>query len=374
MGVSAKETAPTALGHLTVADLSDSIAGQFCGRLFADYGAEVLLVEPARGSPVRAMPPMSTDGLGESLLFRHLNAGKRSVALDPTTVAGRRAQDEILAASDVAILPAGADARHFAVLCPKAVIVAINNFAPETPLAHWKGPEIVIQALSGMMHNNGACGRQPLYGTGDRSAYAAGQAAYIGATTALYAREALGTGQIVSIDRAETAVAMAFPYVMQFIYSGHDRSRAELSIPAGQVLCRGGWVCIWIYNFRWKAVCETLGLPELTDDPRFADPATRRGNWDELFRIVQKKVGDRDAEELVGALQDAEVIAAVAYRPSELHSNRHLAARHYWQQIDTSEGSQTVLGPPFRMSRTPRRLRGGAPCRGDAAAVASAAE
>ena len=55
--------------------------------------------------------------------------------------------------------------------------------------------------------------------------------------------------------------------------------------------CRDGWVCIWIYNHRWQAMCAALGLPDIEHDPRFADPATRRRNWDTLFAIIQDKVG-----------------------------------------------------------------------------------
>ncbi|MFD0853718.1 CoA transferase, partial [Actinomadura adrarensis] len=78
---------PAALGHLRVVDLSSGVAGQYCGKLLAGYGADVTLVEPVGGTPTRGMPPFATDGNtgahtgGDtgSLLFRHLNQGKASV-------------------------------------------------------------------------------------------------------------------------------------------------------------------------------------------------------------------------------------------------------------------------------------------------------
>jgi crotonobetainyl-CoA:carnitine CoA-transferase CaiB-like acyl-CoA transferase len=158
---------------------------------------------------------------------------------------------------------------------------------------------------------------------------------------------------------------MCFPYVMQHIYNGTDRQRTDQAVQAGQVLCRDGWVCIWIYNFRWHALLEALDLLQYEADPRFADPADRRANWDKLFAVLQDKVADMAAEDLVESLQTAQVIAAKAYRPSELIGSRHLLARNYWEQVD----GRTILGPPFRLTETPRQVRGTAPELGSGGAM-----
>ena len=354
---------PTALGDLVVVDLSDTIGGQYCGRLFADYGARVLLIEPEAGSPVRQMAPFSVKD-GASLRFRHLNTGKRSVVLDRASEEGERCFRSLVADADVAILPPGFDAEEIERCNPRAVAVTVSAFGADGPLADWQGPEIVLQALSGMMFNNGAYGREPLYGVGERASFAAGIGAYIGALAALAARERNGRGQAVTVDSAETAAAMCFPYVMQHIYNGTVRSRSELSVSAGQVLCRDGWVCIWIYNHRWHAVCETLELTAIEDDPRFADPAVRRQNWAALFAIIQETVAGMEAEDLVDRLQAAQVIAAKAYRPSELGGIRHLKSRDYWQTV--GEQGDLTLGPPYRLAATPRQVQGPAPALGEA--------
>lgn len=356
-----------ALGHLRVVDSSDSLAGQYCARLFADFGADVVLTEPPSGSTIRKLAPFSA--AGDSLQFFHLNTGKRSTVLDQDTAGGRAQLDALMAGADVVVVPPGYDVAPIEKLNPAAVIVAASSFGEDGPLADWQGPEIVLQALSGMMHNNGAAGREPLYGTGNRAALASGVGAYVGALTALYARETSGRGQVVRIDAAETAAAMCFPYVMQHIYNGTDRLRTDQAVQAGQVLCRDGWVCIWIYNFRWNALLTALGLLELEHDARFEDPVERRANWDQLFAIFQAKVADMAAEDLVEILQQAQVIAAKAYRPSELIGNRHLAARDYWESVD----GRTILGPPFRLYATPRQVQSGAPAIGAGAPVSAPA-
>ena len=102
-------------------------------------------------------------------------------------------------------------------------------------------------------------------------------------------------------------------------------------------------------------------MPELIDDPRFKAPLERLRNWDALNAILQRVLAERNAEEIVEQLQTAQIIAAKASRPSELRHDRHLAARGYWEAVETGAAMQTILGTPFRLSRTPRRVRGPAP-------------
>jgi crotonobetainyl-CoA:carnitine CoA-transferase CaiB-like acyl-CoA transferase len=254
----------------------------------------------------------------------------------------------------VVVTASAAEADRLRANHPKCVALDISTFGSEGPLSHWKGPEIVVQALSGMMSNNGTAGQQPLFGVGNRAAYAAGVAGFISVLGALYARGVGAGGQRCSVDTAETAAAMAFPYVLQYEYNGTDRRRGDQEIPAGQVLCRGTWVCIWVYPFRFAAMCRTLGLDACIDDPRFVDAEVRSQNWDALFDVIQDKIADRDAEEVVRELQAAQVIAACAYRPGELRENPHLEARDYWGFTEAETGHRRYLGPPFRLSRTPR--------------------
>jgi len=315
------------------------------------------LVEPPGGSPSRRMPPFSITDPDLSLSFWHLNTGKTSAVIDLATSEGRAALDDFFAAADIALLPEGYDPQHVASLNPACIVASVSAFGPDGPHKDWRSPEIVLQALSGMMNNNGAYGREPLYGVGDRASFAAGQAAYIGILAALHERHSSGLGQIVVVDSAETAAAMCFPYAMRHIYNGSIHTRRDQTIPAGQVKCRDGWVCIWIYNHRWHAVCTALDLGELEVDPRFVEPIIRRANWEKLYEIIQKKVVDWSAEDLVERLQKAQIIAAKAYRPSEQIQNGHLNSRNYWERTD----GRLILGTPFRMSRTPRRITGGAP-------------
>ncbi|HRY23500.1 MAG TPA: CoA transferase [Geminicoccaceae bacterium] len=336
-----------ALSGLEVLDLSDTIGGQYCTRLMADFGARVRAIEPPGGTATRRIGPF--DAHGRSLTHLHLSLGKEE------TPAADMA--ELRLRADIVVCGAGEGAA-FRATNHKAVVTEVSSFGADGPCAHWQAPEIVLQALSGMMNSNGTAGREPLYGVGNRASYAAGVAAYIATVAALLARRGTGLGDLVRVDSAETAAAMCFPYLQQYFYNGTNRRRGLQDIPAGQVLCRGSWVCIWVYSNRFERLCRALGLEDCLEDPKFADLRERSGNWRGFFERVAAVVRDRDAEDLVAELQGLDIIAARAYRPSELRASRHLAARAYWRRIEIDGARYVIPGPPFRFSATPAIERG----------------
>jgi crotonobetainyl-CoA:carnitine CoA-transferase CaiB-like acyl-CoA transferase len=208
-----------------------------------------------------------------------------------------------------------------------------------------------------MMHSNGEYGRPPLYGVGHRASCSAGLVAYIGILAALLARRQHGGGQTVRTDIAETAASMCFPYVMQYLYNGTVRTRNDQKQPVCPVECRDGWICMWIYPHLFARACTVLGVPELIGDPRFSATPARQENWSEFVAIMANRLAGRGSEELVAMLQDNGIIAAKAYRPTELVGSEHLRERGYWETIRTPHGERLVLGPQFRFSATPRRLQ-----------------
>lgn len=326
-----------ALDDLVVVDRSHSVAGEFCARLMADYGAAVHLA--GGPSPTAQMAPF--DAHGRSLTHIHLNLGKR-------TGPPPRPADVILIGADED--PAAVRAEH-----PAAVVVTITPFGRDGPRAGWKGPELVVQAASGMMVSNGLPDREPLYGTGERASYAAGQAAYIQTLVALRARRRTGTGDLVTIDIAETAAAMCFPYVLRAIYNGTDRRAPDQDIPAGLIRCRGSWVCMWVYSNRFAALCKAYGLDECLTDPRFAEHKERVKHWRPFFALLETALKDRDPDEIVAELQAMKIIAARAFSVSEIRQSRHLAQRGYWHTVTIDGETYVMPRAPFLMSGTPAR-------------------
>jgi len=350
------------LANFVVLDASESVAGQYCCRMFADFGADVTLVEPPGGSVLRRSPPFDPkpDGVG-SLLFFHLNLGKASIVLDVTTPAGRDDLFDLARRADVVVVGPNVDAQQLMQSNPRCVVAVVCDFEPDSPYGNWLGCEMIFQALSGMMYNNGERGREPLYGCGQRASYGAGVGAYISVTAALYARARIGTGQIVRLDVAHNTAAMSPPNTLQYLYSGLLEVRGMRSAPFSMLRCRDGWVGVWIYQHLFKSMCEHLDRPDLLADARFADPTQRQENFSGLVAVLSDEAGKRSCEELLACLHKARLVAAIVHTPRQLHADTHLAARAYWEHVATPFGERLVLGPQFRCSAMPRRLRGGPP-------------
>jgi len=363
-----KET-PGALGFIRVLDLSESVAGQYCCRMLADYGADVILVEPPSGSAVRRLGPFreAKGAEDESLLFYHLNLGKSSVVVDQKSDPGRGLLDDLARTADVAVVPAGFDRASLRKANPDCIINTVSPFGEDGPMKDWRGTEMIYQAMSGSMIHNGRNERPPLYGVGHRASYCAGIAAYSTILSALMVRERTGVVQDVAVDIAHTAASMTYPFALQYSYNGTFEERGMRGQPLVEVTTTDGWIAIWIRANQFGPMCEALGAPELATDPRFATDAERKENFPAFIAEVQKRVADRKGGDVVGDLQARRVVAACCFKPTQLGPDAaHLKAREFWQTVPTAEGPRLALGPQFRMSRTPRRAPQAPPAIGEA--------
>jgi crotonobetainyl-CoA:carnitine CoA-transferase CaiB-like acyl-CoA transferase len=348
-----------ALAGLRVLDLSETIAGQFCGRLLSDYGAEVVLVEPRDGSAVRRMGPFSRHD-GSSLLFWHLNTGKRSLALDLATQDGARMFGDLASSADVLLASSGIDHEALRARWPRLVVCLVSDFGEGSSLSRWIGSELIHQALSGVMFVTGEAHRPPLYGLGHRASYACGVTAYISVLTALQARAVSGAGQVVEATVAESVAAMAPPDgFAQYAYNGGYARRGSYPNPIALLRCRDGWVVMFGLR-NWDAMCEVFDAGELAADERFATPAARVQNQ-EWRAVLQARAEQLGVEEVMERSGRARVTVGRVMTPADLWSCPHLRARGYWESVQLDGRERPILGPLFRMSATPRRVIRGAP-------------
>lgn len=340
----------TALGHLSVVDATDGVAGQYCGKLLCDYGADTVLCEPPGGTPIRRIGPFSQRD-GDSMLHRHLNLGKRAVDRGATPLA------ELCVAADIALLAPREDHSALRAANPRLITCTVSDFGEDGPRARWKGGELIHQALSGVMYRNGDGAREPLYGCGWRIHYVAGTAALSAVLAAVIARVRTGRGQHCQVDVAETAASMTYS-ATQYHYNGTIETRgAPVRLPTAVLKCADAWVVVFIYAYKWNDTCRALNLPDLAADPRFLTAEDRIANWGEAVEILQRGVAGMEADELVKRLQDLKCVAGTAIEPARLGQSEHLDARGYWETALTGHGPRRVLGAPFRMEKTPRRLR-----------------
>lgn len=338
-----------AFSDLTVVDLTNSIAGNFCSKLLWAHGADVTIVEPQGGSPLRELGPAGAghraDGAGP--LFRHLNAGKKSVVLDPATADGATLRVALLDAADI-VLCASSDPgwTDDAVRPAGTIECRVDEFDPAGPYADWRGSELIHQALSGVMHVTGRRDREPLYGTGYRAYYAAGVTAYITVAAAVVARGADGLGQRVGTTVAEASAAMGQNLVTQYGYNGSFPTRRRYPGMLSLLEASDGWVVLFALR-SWAGLCETFDVPQLYDDPRFADTVSRSANWPEATAVLAETARRYTADELVDRGQARKVSMEKVSTLVDVANSPQLRARG----MLLGEPGRTALGPIFR-SRT----------------------
>ncbi|HLK25428.1 MAG TPA: CoA transferase, partial [Caulobacteraceae bacterium] len=341
-----------ALDGVKVIDATSTAAGQFCGRLFADYGAEVILVERPEGAATRLEGPVDDEG---SLLFRHLNQGKAGFTRRQGEAASEL--DRLIREADIVLVDA---ADPIAAEAEDKIVCRVSDFGERPPYMGWRGGEIVHQALSGVMFTTGAQDREPLYGVGRRTAYACGATAYISCLAALIWRDRTGGSQAVEAITAEVTAAMAQNLVTQYSYSRTYASRRQYPGMLAQLKCRDGWLVLFALR-GWPAICRIFDSPHLAEDPRFAGVAAMRRNWPDAVAVLREKARDRSVEELIEQLQLAKVSSARIPTLPELIETPQYAGRGMFRR--GADGKLDSLGPVFR-TRSPHRAPAAAPAAG----------
>ena len=264
--------------------------------------------------------------------------------------------------ADVIVVPAGFDRAWLRECNPGGIINTVSPFGEGTSKSRWRGTEMIYQAISGMMIHNGRHGGEPLYGVGNRASFCAGVAAYSATLAALMVRERTSVAQEVAVDIAHAAASMTYPFALQYSYNGSFEERGMRGQPLIEAKCLDGWIAIWIRVNHFGVVCEQLGLTHLTTDPRFEKEVDRKANFPEFVGEDPEQLAHANGSEIVKTLQAKRVVAACCFQPAQLGPEaEHLKVRDFWQTLPTPEGRKLALGPQFRMSRTPRRLRGAAP-------------
>jgi crotonobetainyl-CoA:carnitine CoA-transferase CaiB-like acyl-CoA transferase len=346
--------------QLVVAELAGSVAGSYAGKMFADLGARVVKVEPPSGDPQRAEGEL-LEGMGT--VFAAVNTGKESVALDVQTAAGAAQLDRLLRQADLVIEssapnplhPVTADAVH-----PQLVKLFISPFGLNGPYAGHRSTAFTDYAISGHMYLNGEPDREPIQGAGRQAEYAAGVYGFIGAMTALWAREETGRGQTVDVSHMESMASLHQWTTVRYTHGGFVQrrigNRYDTTHPITIYPCKDGYVAISpSAEAQGQRFLAITGLGHLLDDPRFATGVARLNNADAFDELLMPWLMTRTVAEIVEICQTARIPAGPVPGMLELLEDEHLAARGFWQRVPGSP--LRYPGPAFRMSDHPWRLR-----------------
>ena len=364
----------TALSDLRVVDLSvgvdAGVAGAFCAKMFADFGADVIKVEPPDGDPARKLGPFPRDNPDADTggMFRYLNTNKRGVTIDLESDDGLVRLRNLCATADVVVeaglkpaptpghiqeLGLGYDDLHE--INPGVVLVSITPFGQTGPWRDYQATDLVEYAASGQSYVNGSPDREPLKEPGDESSFQAGACAFLGAMTALAHRDITGEGQHVDVSIQETGASAFSPQMLGAMHSGDPVERGSTPL----LPCKDGFVSL---NVRHDATWEYMWLffddPNMGHDPRYATAAARRQNAAEIEKMLLPHLARHTMEELFHGLAPLRLLIGMTLGVDRLLIDSHLNEREFF--VPSYDGA-TMPGAPFRMSATPWRLRSDAP-------------
>jgi len=315
-GAAAAAGAGGPLAGLIVADFSRILAGPYATMLLADLGADVIKVEGPGGDDTRTWSPPVRDGI--ATYYLGVNRNKRSIALDLKNDDDAALARELAIRADIllenfkpgGLTRFGLDYAAVAERNPAIVYASISGFGSGPGQAALPGYDLIVQAISGLMSLTGDPDGPPYRAGISVFDVMAGLHATIGILSALHHRSETGRGQHVEVNLLSSALSALVNQSSAYVAGGVVPFRMGNSHPSlfpyEPLPCSDGDLIITAGNDgQFRRLCDVLGLPGLSDDPRFAHNQDRTANRGELRPLLVEKLGQRTKAEWF-----ADIIAA----------------------------------------------------------------
>jgi len=367
--------ASKALSHFRVLDLSRVRAGPTCVRMLADFGADVIRIEPPAGvDPNEAMFAGNRSG-GD---FQNLNRNKRSLTLNLKKPAGLAVFKRLVADADVVVenwrpdvkKRLGLDYESLRAINPRIILASISGYGQDGPYAWRPGFDQIIQGMSGLMSVTGMPGQGPVragLAVGDSSS---GLYAAIGILIALIEREKSGQGQWVHTSLLHSLVAMMDFQVARYLTDGDVPEQAgndhPTSSPMGLFEASDGSFNLGASGQgNWKRLCDALGKPEWRELEEFANEKQRVRNRARLAERLNALFRTRPVAHWVALLNEAGVPAGPLYTIPEMCADPHVVHQGVSEKLTTPDGHAVgLITQPVRLERTPASIAATAPAWG----------
>ena len=368
---------PAALAGLKVLELGQLIAGPFAAKTLADFGAEVVKIEPpGAGDPLRKWRLLKD---GTSVWWQVQSRNKRSLALDLRTPEGQGVVRQLALEADVLIenfRPGAMEGWNLGpdellAANPRLIVLRISGYGQTGPYRNRPGFGVVAEAMGGLRHLTAEPGRVPVrvgVSIGDTLAALHG---VIGILLALQHRQASGQGQVIDVALYEAVFNCMESLLPE--YSAFDAVRG----PAGSALpgiaptnayrCNDGGYALIAGNGDsiFRRLMTLIGRDDLANDAALADNAGRVARVAELDAAIGAWTAQRSVDEVLAALDGASVPAGRIYTVADIAADPHYAARGMLQQVQMDDGTRlTVPGIVPKLSATPGSHRRNAPTLG----------
>jgi crotonobetainyl-CoA:carnitine CoA-transferase CaiB-like acyl-CoA transferase len=365
------------LAGVRVVDLTTVLMGPFATQVLADYGADVVKVEPPEGDPVRGIGPARHPGMGA--IFLQANRNKRSVVLDLRKAEGLALLKELAATADIfaynlrpqAMEKLGLGYEALQAANPRLVYLGMFGFARRGPYAFKAAYDDLIQGLAGIPALSLIAGAsEPRYAPLAIADRVTGLAAVNAALLALLRRGRTGRGEAIDVTMFESMARMVLgdhlggdTFIPRHGEPVYPRLVARDRRP---YRTKDGWICVVVYSDRqWRAFFRAIGREaEFDADPRLSDISRRTQNIGALYERVAQALEERTTDEWLEALGRADIPAMPMLAVDELLADPQLRAAGLFHEIEhPSEGRLRALAdgtqwaaPAFALRRPAPRL------------------
>jgi len=369
---------PAALEDVRVLDISQGIAGPFTAKLLADFGADVIKVEPPGGEMGRTMGPFFHNEVHpeKSLFFLLLNLNKRGVTLNLESKSGQELFKQLVSQVDVVVesyQPGYLDSlglgySELEKINPKLLLTSLTTFGQTGPYARFKGEEIIAYAMSSIMSISGTVDREPLKHGGFQANYEGGLNGALATSMALLLRDYTDEGQHIDVALREVVNSTLVVNQPFFSWTGavQGRRRPEGTMFGNVMPCKDGYfIAQGGGGASWEDIAKFFGSDVLLEE-KFANNELRVVNGVEFDNLIVDLVKDREMHEMFKtASEEYRMLIGIVQTPEDLARDPQLEARNFFQEVD-----HPVIGKikvPFRlfnMSESPVEYRMPAPLLG----------
>jgi len=370
----------TPLSDIKVLELGQLIAGPYCGQVLADFGAQVIKVEPpGKGDAMRQWGAADRE-TGEPLWWNVIGRNKQSITLDLRQARGQELLRELARDADVIIenfRPGtmerwGLGYDTLSQANPGLVMVRVTGFGQDGPYASRAGFASVCEAMGGLRYLSGYPDRPPVRVGISLGDTLAGLHAALGTMMALHQRERSGRGQVVDSSIFESVLAMMESLVPEYARAGKVRERSGSFLkgiaPSNAYPARDGRDVIIGANQDtvFRRLCQAMGQPTLADHPDYATHRARGEHQEAIDDLIAAWTRQHDAQHVVDLLAEAGVPAGLVYRAPDMLEDPHFQAREAIIEVPDHHGTPLPMQNVFpRLSNSPGCVRHVGPTLGE---------
>jgi crotonobetainyl-CoA:carnitine CoA-transferase CaiB-like acyl-CoA transferase len=351
---------------LRVIDLAQVRSGPTCVKQFADFGADVIRIEPPPGSGRAELMTGPRDGAD----MQNLHRNKRLLTLELKSAQGREVLHRLVRSADVVVenyrpdvkTRLGIDYETLAAINPRIILASISGFGQDGPYRERPGFDQILQGMSGLMSVTGQPGEGPMRTGAAIVDVATGLYAALGVMTALHERTRSGRGQWVQASLLQSGIGLmdfqAARWLVDGVVPGQVGNDHPTSMPTSAYPTSDGHMNVGAGGDAiWRRLCEAIGQPELAEDARFALDADRSKHRQALNAHLADVFRERPTAEWLERLNAAGVPSGPIYSVDEVFADPQVVHGAMAATVPhPTRGDIRVVAPTTVLSRTPGRL------------------